>query len=45
MYTQDDVDRLSGSVHIEYTLEKLGAEKLRKKITSQKNKGIPILVN
>jgi len=36
MYTQDDVDRLSGSVHIEYTLAKLGAAKLRKKLTNQK---------
>ena len=32
MYTQDDVKRLSGSIQIEYTFAKLGAEKLRKKL-------------
>tara|TARA_B100001123_G_scaffold274789_1_gene305786 strand:- start:19842 stop:21038 length:1197 start_codon:yes stop_codon:yes gene_type:complete len=35
MYTPDDVKRLSGSVQIEHTLARLGAEKLRKKMDEQ----------
>ena len=34
-YTQDDVDRLGGSVKIEHTLAKNGAEKLWRKLHSQ----------
>ena len=31
-YTQDDVERLGGSIKIEYTLAKTGAEKLWRQI-------------
>jgi len=34
-YTPEDVTRLSGSVKIEYTLAKTGAEKLWHKLTTQ----------
>ena len=34
-YTQDDVDRLGGSVKIEYTLAKTGADKLWNKLHTQ----------
>ena len=35
MYTPDDVKRLSGSIQIEHTLARLGAEKLREKMDEQ----------
>ena len=34
-YTQDDVERLGGSIKIEYTLAKTGAEKLWRKLNTQ----------
>ncbi len=34
-YTDDDVDRLSGSIKIDYTIAQLGAEKLWNKFHSQ----------
>ena len=34
-YTEEDVERLSGSIKIEYTLEKKGAEKLWRKLNTQ----------
>jgi len=36
-YTQDDVDRLGGSMKIEHTLAKNGAEKLWRKLHSENN--------
>jgi isocitrate lyase len=36
-YTQDDVDRLGGSMKIEHTLAKKGAEKLWRKLHSETN--------
>jgi len=36
-YTQDDVDRLGGSMKIEHTLAKKGAEKLWRKLHSENN--------
>ncbi len=34
-YTQQDVERLRGSVHIEYTLARMGAERLWELLQSE----------
>ncbi|HKD34342.1 MAG TPA: hypothetical protein VKB73_12890, partial [Gaiellaceae bacterium] len=34
-YSQEDVERLRGTVHVEHTLARLGAERLRKLLDSE----------